>query len=99
MDEQYTSARESLFVAVRLLAASADPLEARLVAATSALVQVTIDQFDGDVELKTKFARILDLLATDDGDLEITGPQTAAHLTEREALRIAELICDLFYDL
>jgi hypothetical protein len=70
-----------------------------MVAAASAIVQVTIDQFDGDIELKTKFARILDLLAVDEGDLETIIPQTAAHLTERDAIRVAELICDLFYDL
>lgn len=99
MDDRYANTRESMFVAVRSLAASAEPLETRMVAAASAIVQVTIDQFDGDIELKTKFARILDLLAVDEGDLETIIPQTAAHLTERDAIRVAELICDLFYDL
>jgi hypothetical protein len=89
-------AREALFIAVRALAASAEPIQSRLVTATGALVQVTIDQFDGDVELSTKFARILDLLAIDEGDLETAIPQTAAHLTDREAIRVADLICDLF---
>jgi hypothetical protein len=60
---------------------------------------VTIDQFDGDIELKTKFARILDLLAIDEGELDTVIPLAAAHLTEREAVRVADLICDLFYDL
>lgn len=99
MDEQYADAREALFGAIRALAASAAPLESRLVAAAGAIVQVTIDQFDGDIELKTKFARILDMLAIDEGDLETIIPLTAAHLTERDAIRVADLICDLFYDL
>ena len=97
--DEHADVREALFVAVRALAASAEPIQSRLVTATGALVQVTIDQFDGDVELKTKFARILDLLAVDEGELETVVPQTAAHLTDREAARVADLICDLFYDL
>ena len=99
MDDQYANTREAIFVAVRSLAASAEPLETRIVAAASAIVQVTIDQFDGDVELKTKFARNLDLLAVDERDLEAIIPQTVTDLSEWDTVGIAELICDLLHDL
>lgn len=99
MDEKYANAREQLFLAIRSLAASADPLESRLVSATANIIQITIDEFDSDVELKIRFAKILDLLAVDQDDLETVAIETVAHMTETEAIRIAELVCDLFYDL
>ena len=99
MDEQYANARELLFLAIRALAASADPIEHRLLAATEIIVQATIDQFDSDAELKIRFARILDALAIDQDDQEGVAIETAAHLPEMEALRIADMICDLFYDM
>lgn len=99
MDEKYANAREYLFIAIRSLAASADSLESRLISATASLVQITIDQFDGDPELKLRFARILDHLGVDQDDLETVAIETATHITEIERIKIAELICDLFYDL
>jgi len=99
MDEKYANAREHLFLAIRSLAASADPLESRLLSATSSIVQITIDEFDGDVELKIRFAKILDLLAIDQDDLETVAMETAAHMSEAQALTVAALVCDLFYDL
>lgn len=99
MDEKYANAREHFFLALRSLAASADPLDKRLIAATSNIVQITIDEFDGDVEMKVRFAKILDLLASDQDDLETVALETAAYMSEPEAIRIAELVCDFFYDL
>jgi hypothetical protein len=99
MDEQYANARELLFLAVGGLAASADPIESRLLAATEIIVQVTIDQFDSDAELKLRFARILDALAIDQDDQAAVAIETAAHMPETEALRIADMICDLSYDM
>jgi len=72
MDETYDNARDQFFAAIRILAASADPLQTRLVAATESILEVTIDEFEGDGELKIKFARILDLLAVDQDDMQTT---------------------------
>ena len=99
MDEKYANAREHLFLALRSLAASADPLDKRLIAATANIIQITIDEFDGDVEMKVRFAKILDHLASDQDDLETVALETAAHMSEVEAIKVAELVCDLFYDL
>lgn len=99
MDEKYANAREHLFLALRSLAASADPLGKRLFAATSNIIQITIDEFDGDVEMKVRFAKILDLLASDQDDLETVALETAAHMSEDDAIKVAELVCDFFYDL
>ncbi|UXN75943.1 hypothetical protein N8D56_27585 (plasmid) [Devosia sp. A8/3-2] len=63
MDEKYANAREYLFIAIRSLAASGDSLESRLISATTSIVQITIDQFDDDPELKVRFARIWTTLA------------------------------------
>ena len=62
MDEKYKNARIQFFAAVRALAASSDSIQARLISATESILLVTIDEFDGDPELKIKFARLLDLL-------------------------------------
>lgn len=99
MDEKYANAREHFYLALRSLAASAEPLEKRLISATSNIVQITIDEFDGDLEMKVRFAKILDLLASDQDDLETVALETAAHMSEAEAVKVAALVCDFFYDL
>jgi hypothetical protein len=58
-----------------------------------------MDEFDGDIELKLKFARILDLLAVDRDEIEVAAVENAAHMSDVEAIKLAELICDFFYEL
>ena len=99
MDELHANAREQFFAAIRTLAASADSIQARVIDATRSILEVTIDEFEGDSELKIKFARILDSLAIDQDDMEEAVEETAAHMTDFEAVKIADLICDFYYDL
>ena len=100
MDERHANAREQFFAAIRTLAASAGSIQTRIIDATQNILQVTIDEFEGDSELKIKFARLLDLLAVDDqDDLETAAVENAAHMTDFEAVRVADLICDFYYDL
>jgi hypothetical protein len=99
MDETHANARDLFFAALRALAASADPIQTRLIAATECILEVTIDEFEGHRELKFKFARILDLLAVDQDDMETTAMETAAHMTDFEAAKVADLICDFYSDL
>jgi hypothetical protein len=99
MDGKYANARVQFFAAIRTLAASADSIQTRLVDANESILGVTIDEFDGDSELKFRFARILDLLAVDQDDMETIAVETATHMTELEAVKVADLICDFFYDL
>ena len=99
MDELRDNAREQFFAAIRTLAASADPIQTRVIAATESILEVTIDDFEGDRELKIKFARILDLLAVDQSDMETTVVETVAHMTDFESVKIADLICDFYSDL
>jgi polyisoprenoid-binding protein YceI len=99
MDETHANAREQFFAAIRTLAASPDSIQTRVIDATQSILQVTIDEFEGDGELKIKFARILDLLAVDQDDLETTAVETAAHMTDFEAVKLADLICDFYSDL
>ena len=99
MKETYPNPREHLFAAIRALATSADPLQTRLIAATEHILEITIDEFDGDAELKIKFARILDLLAVDQDELEAKAVETVAHMTDFESGKVADLICDLYADL
>jgi hypothetical protein len=99
MDESHANAREQFFAAIRTLAASADSIQARVIDATQRILEVTIDDFEGDSELKIKFARILDLLAVDQNDMEKAAAETAAHMTDFEAVKVADLICDFYYDL
>jgi polyisoprenoid-binding protein YceI len=99
MDERHANAREQFFVAIRTLAASADSIQTRVIDATSSILQVTIDELEGDRELKIKFARLLDLLSTDEADMEKAAIETAAHMTDFEAVKVADLICDFYYDL
>ena len=99
MDEIRDNARGQFFAAIRTLAASAEPIQTRLIAATESILQVTIDEFKGDRELKIKFARILDLLAVDHDDMETIVVETAAHMTDFEAGKVADLICDFYSEL
>ena len=71
----------------------------RLVRANEYILLVTINEFEGDSELKLKFARILDLLAVDHDDMETVAVETAAHMTDFEAIKVAGLICDFLYEL
>ncbi|WP_258052445.1 hypothetical protein [Mesorhizobium sp. INR15] len=70
MDDKYANAREHFFAAIRTLAASADTIQTRLIDANVNILHVTIDEFAGDRELKFKLAKILDLLAIDQDDME-----------------------------
>ncbi|UXN67490.1 hypothetical protein N8E89_28750 (plasmid) [Phyllobacterium sp. A18/5-2] len=100
MDERHANAREQFFAAIRTLAASTGSIQTRVIDATQSILQVTIDEFEGDSELKIKFARLLDLLAVDDqDDLETVAVENAARMTDFEAVRVADLICDIYYDL
>ena len=99
MDEKYKNARIQFFAAVRALAASSDSIQARLISANESILLVTIDEFDGDPELKIKFARLLDLLAVDQDDVRSVAVETAAHMSDSEAIEVADLICDFFYEL
>ncbi|TIM19749.1 MAG: hypothetical protein E5Y74_21090 [Mesorhizobium sp.] len=99
MDELRTNARGQFFSAIRTLASSPDSIQTRLIDATQSILQVTIDDFEGTRELKIRFARILDLLAVDQDDLEKTAVETAAHMTDFEATKLADLICDFYADL
>jgi hypothetical protein len=99
MNEAPSHARQEFFAAIRTLAASADPIQTRLIAATESILEVTIDEFEGDRELKIKFARILDLLAVDQDDMETKAVETAAHMTDYEAVKVADLICDFYSDI
>jgi hypothetical protein len=99
MDDKYTNAREHFFAAIRTLAASADSIQARLIEANANILNVTIDEFNGDRELKFKFAKLLDLLAVDLDDMEAVAVETAAHMTDFEAVKVADLICDFYYEI
>jgi hypothetical protein len=99
MDETYANARDHFFAAIRSLAASPDSIQTRLIEASQSILQVTISEFEENHELKIRFARILDLLAVDQDDLETTAVETAADMTDFEAVKVADLICDFFTDL
>lgn len=99
MDGKYANAREHFFAAVRTLAASSESIQTRMIDANVNILHVTIDEFAGDLELKLKFAKILDLIAVDQDDLETVALETAAYMTDFEAVKIAHLICDFYYEL
>jgi hypothetical protein len=99
MDDKYENARIQFFAAIRVLAASSDSIQTRLMNASESILLVTIDEFDGDPELKIKFARILDLLAVDHDDIERVAVETTAQMSDSEAVRVADLICDFFSEL
>jgi hypothetical protein len=99
MNELHANARDQFFAAMRSLAASADSIQTRLIEANTHLLLVTIDEFEGALELKIKFAKLLDLLAVDQNDMETTALETVSHMTDFEAVKVADLICDFYSDL
>ena len=99
MDERHSNAREQFFVAIRALATSTDSIQDRVTDATQSVLQVTMHEFEGDGELKIKFARLLDRLAVDQGDLETAAVENAAHMTDFEAVKVADLMCDFYHEL
>ncbi|WP_426237744.1 hypothetical protein [Pararhizobium sp. DWP1-1-3] len=82
-----------------MLASSPESIQTRLIDATESLLSVTIDEFACDPELTIKFARILDLIAVDRGDVEATAVETAAHMSDAQAGLIADLVCDFLYEI
>lgn len=99
MDDSYEHARAQFFAAIRLLATSAESIQARVIDATQCILDVTVDEFEGDAELKIKFVRILDLLSDDRDDMVTNALETAAHMTDFEAGKVADLICDFYREL
>lgn len=99
VEEHDGHARAQFFAAIRTLAASSDSIQTRVTNAAQNVLQVTIDEFASDAELKIKFARLLDLLAGDHDDLESAAMETTAHMTDFEAVKVADLMCDFYYDL
>ena len=99
MDAQYSHARGNFFSAVRSLATSSDTLQNRLIDAHDSVLAVKLDEFEGDIELKIKLARILDLMGVDRDGIETAVVENAAHMGDLEATKLAELICDFFYEL
>jgi hypothetical protein len=99
MDEKHANAHEQFFAAIRALSASSDCIQMRLIRASEYIMLVTIDEFENDKELKLKFARILDYMSVDQDDVKEIAVKTAAHMTDLEAVKVAGLICDFFYDL
>jgi hypothetical protein len=99
MDVKHLNARGHFFSAVRTLATSTDSIQTRLIEASDSILSVTLDEFADDIELKIKFARILDLLAVDRDDIVIAAIENAAHMSDIDAIKLAELICEFFYDL
>ena len=99
MDAKYPNARGYFFSAIRTLATSSESIQTRLIQANDSILAVRLDEFDGDIELKLKFARILDLLAVDRVEIEVAAVENAAHMSDVEAIKLAELICDFFYEL
>ncbi len=99
MDAGFDNAREQFFIAIRILATSPNDIQTRLIGAYKAILLVTIDEFEGNLEMKLKFARILDKLGADTDDVDDVGVETTAHMPDADASRVAEMICDFFYDL
>jgi hypothetical protein len=99
MDDKYETARLQFFEAVRALAASASDIQTRLVDASTSILPIRIDEFDGDPEMKLRFARILDLLGPDLDDIAEVAVENAAHMKDETAIAVARLICDFYYDL
>lgn len=99
MDDRYDNAQEQFFTAIKVLATSPDDIQTRLIEAYKSILLVTIDEFEGDLEMKLKFARILDELGPDTDDVDKVGVLAAAHMPDADASRVAAMICDFFYDL
>lgn len=99
MDDKYETARIQFFEAVRSLAASTEDIQSRLINASVSILPIRIDEFEGDLEMKLKFARILDLFAPDIDDTLEIAIENAAHMNDEAAIVLANLICDFYYDL
>ncbi len=99
MDDKHAAPREQFFAAVRALATSSDSIQTRLLQATTSISLVTLDEFEGDLELKIKFARILDHIGPDHDDIERLAVEITPHMTEHEAETVADLIVDFFDEL
>jgi hypothetical protein len=99
LDEDYTHAREQFFDALRAMVSSTSDIQGRLVEAYQCIRTVTLDEFEGETELKLKLARILDLLAVDTANVDEEVLITTDRMTDDEAAAVAHLICDFLYDL
>lgn len=99
MVQKYAPPREHFFAAIRALATSSDSIQSRLLEATTSISLVTIDEFDGDTELRIKFARILDHIGPDRDDIERVAVEITPYMTEHEAEKVADLIVDFFDEL
>jgi hypothetical protein len=99
MDVKYPKARARLFEAVRALSTSPDSIQTRVIDATESLLTVTIDEFASDPELTIKFARILDLIAVDRGDVEAIAVETAAYMSDEQASILADLVWEFLYEI
>lgn len=99
VDDKYETARVQFFEAVRALAASAEDIQSRLINASASILPIRIEEFEGDLEMKLKFARILDLLSPDIDDPAEIAIENAAHMKDESAVVLADLICDFYYDL
>ncbi|BCG82495.1 hypothetical protein MesoLj113b_60370 [Mesorhizobium sp. 113-3-3] len=47
----------------------------------------------------SKFAKLLDLLAVDQDDLETVAVENAAHMSDFEAVKVADLIYDFYCEI
>lgn len=94
MTARYPHARTQVVEAVQTLSSSPETIQTRLVDATESLLAITLEEFSGDLDLTVKFARILDLIAVDRGDVKEVAAETAPYMTDKQASMIAELICD-----
>jgi hypothetical protein len=99
MDELYEHAREQFLAAVRVMATSPYDIQARLVEAYITIREVTLDEFEGDTELRLNLARILDYLAVDAGDVDEEVVENTHRMSDSEAVKIANLIFDFHYEL
>jgi hypothetical protein len=99
MDEKHENARDHFYEAIRALAASALPIQTRLARALVCISPVEIQTFDGQSELKLRFARILDHVAPDIDDVAEVGTKNAARMSDDAAVTVASLICDFYDDL
>jgi hypothetical protein len=99
MDDLYEHAREQFLGALRAMATSPYDIQARLVEAYITIREVTLDEFEGDTELKLKLARILDLLAVDTADVDAEVVENTHRMSESEAVKVANLIFDFHYEL
>ena len=61
-------------------ASSADAKTSSMTRCVSAGALAAVHKFEGDIKLRTKFARILDLMAADRGGIEIAVVENAAHM-------------------